>query len=81
MAKVKIFNELCKGVEECGICVFICPRQLFHPSSVLNQKGYRPPQMANPEECTGCENCMIYCPDLAIAVQKEKDRRKGKHEK
>jgi 2-oxoglutarate ferredoxin oxidoreductase subunit delta len=78
LAEVKIFNELCKGVEECGICVFICPRHLFHPAPILNQKGYRPPQIANPEECPGCENCMIYCPDMAIAVAKEKDRRKKK---
>ncbi len=76
MAEVKVFAELCKGVEECGICVYICPRQLFHPSSTLNKKGYRPPQITEQERCTGCENCMIYCPDMAIAVAKEKKGRK-----
>lgn len=81
MVEVRIFNELCKGVEECGICLFICPRQLFCPSATLNQKGYRPPEMRNKDECTGCENCMIYCPDMAIAVRKEKKGDKEKNEK
>lgn len=72
MAKVRIYRDLCKGVEECGICVTVCPKELFQPSGALNPKGYRPPEMKDEAACTGCENCMIFCPDLAIAVKREK---------
>jgi Pyruvate/2-oxoacid:ferredoxin oxidoreductase delta subunit len=29
-----------------------------HPASALA-----------PEACTGCDLCMLYCPDLAVAVE------------
>lgn len=76
MAEIRIYRELCKGVEECGICVEMCPQKLFEPSGNLNPKGYRPPRISKPETCTQCQNCMIYCPDLAIVVEPKK-RRKG----
>ena len=65
---VRIFQELCKGVEDCGICVHVCPGKLFKPSAGLNHKGYRPPEIAGQEACTSCGNCMIFCPDMAVAV-------------
>ena len=77
MAEMRIFRELCKGVEECGICIEMCPKKLFRPSKGLNPKGYRPPEMTKAEACTGCENCMIFCPDLAIAVKGKKKTAKG----
>lgn len=73
--KVRIYSELCKGVEGCGICLSVCRQKLFKPSLELNRKGYRPPEMADPERCTSCENCMIFCPDLAIAVAEKKRER------
>ena len=75
MAEIRVFRELCKGVEDCGICVYICSKKLFKPSQDLNPKGYRPPEMIEKEACTGCENCMIFCPDLAISVQKKNAKR------
>lgn len=78
MDKVRVYRDLCKGVEECGICVYLCPKKLFKPSEALNPKGYRPPEVAEEEACTGCENCMIYCPDLAIAVRGKKAAKGGK---
>ena len=77
MAEMRIFRELCKGVEECGLCIEMCPKKLFRPSKSLNPKGYRPPEMTQAETCTGCENCMIFCPDLAIAVKGKKKTAKG----
>ncbi len=71
MHQVTVLSEICKGVEDCGICGFVCPKSLFEPSGVSNQAGYIPPQVADPGECTGCQNCMIFCPDLAIVVQEE----------
>ncbi len=74
--KVRIYKELCKGVEGCGICLNVCRRKLFKPAPKLNSKGYRPPEMSDTESCALCEDCMIFCPDLAIAVA-EKERKKS----
>lgn len=75
MGEIRIYQDLCKGVEECGICLYICKKEVFKPSENLNRKGYRPPEMVNHEVCTSCENCMIFCPDLAIAVKGKKLKR------
>ena len=72
MPEIRIYQELCKGVEECRLCMEVCPQELFSPSESLNRKGYRPPQVTQSELCTQCQNCMIYCPDLAIAVESKK---------
>jgi len=77
LAEVTLYQELCKGVEECGICIEVCPKRLFSPSKSLNRKGYKPPRVENPETCTQCQNCMIYCPDLAIAVEPKKSGKGG----
>lgn len=78
MAEVTIYEELCKGVEECGICVEVCPKKLFSPADHLNRKGYKPPRVEKLEACTQCQNCMIYCPDLAIAVEPKKSGKGAK---
>lgn len=70
MASVTILRQSCKGVEDCGICTFVCPKGLFQVSSEMNEAGYLPPELINEADCTGCENCMIYCPDFAIVVEK-----------
>jgi len=75
LTEIRVFKELCKGIEECGICIYVCPKKLFAPSGRLNPKGYRPPQITEKESCTGCENCMLFCPDLAIAVKKTEKAR------
>jgi 2-oxoglutarate ferredoxin oxidoreductase subunit delta len=72
MAALRIYRDLCKGTDECGICLYTCQQKVFKPSEGLNPKGYRPPDVAAEDQCTGCENCMILCPDLAIAVTREK---------
>ena len=72
MAEVTIYQELCKGVEECGICMEVCPKKIFAPAENVNRKGYKPPRLKDAEACTQCQNCMIYCPDLAIAVEPKK---------
>ena len=78
MAILRIYDELCKGAEECGICLYVCKEEVFQPSETLNQKGYRPPVVMKDDQCTACENCMIFCPDLAIVVSEEKLRRRAK---
>ena len=55
--------ELCKG---CGFCIEFCPVGVLVFSEEFNSKGYHPPIAANPDSCTGCDLCGIYCPDFAI---------------
>ena len=71
MSKVTIFSQSCKGVEDCGICMFVCPKQVFVKSRELNESGYLAPEIKDDSECSGCMNCMIYCPDFAIVVEKD----------
>jgi 2-oxoglutarate ferredoxin oxidoreductase subunit delta len=80
MAKVDIFAESCKGMDDCGICRFVCPKDLFHVCEEMNSTGYYPPEIKDESECTGCLNCMICCPDYAIVVEKDEDRPANKQE-
>jgi 2-oxoglutarate ferredoxin oxidoreductase subunit delta len=68
MHHVSVDTDHCKGIEGCGICIWICPTKVFDISDNLTMRGTRPPQVARIADCTGCENCMLYCPDLAIVV-------------
>jgi 2-oxoglutarate ferredoxin oxidoreductase subunit delta len=58
--------ELCKA---CGICIELCPDQVFDRDSL----GY--PLLARPEACSQCLICELHCPDFAIEVRRRK--RKG----
>jgi 2-oxoglutarate ferredoxin oxidoreductase subunit delta len=70
MSKITFFPQSCKGVEDCGICIFICPKQVLLESDDLNEAGYVLPKVGDESLCTGCQNCMIYCPDFAIVVER-----------
>lgn len=70
MVSITILRNSCKGVEDCGICTFVCPKGLFQVCREMNELGYLPPELKNEADCTGCQNCMIYCPDFAIVVEK-----------
>lgn len=72
MGKVTIFSQSCKGIDDCGICTYVCPKELFQACKEMNEAGYYPPEIKDQSECTACQNCMIYCPDYAIVVE-EKD--------
>ena len=71
MHQVQVNEEYCKGTEDCGLCIWTCPTNVFDSSDKLTVRGIRPPLVARIEDCTGCENCMIYCPDLAIVVVRD----------
>jgi len=73
VSKVTVFSQSCKGFEECGLCSFVCPKHLFKSGDEINRLGYVPSAIEEQEKCIGCQNCMIYCPDFAIVVEKEAD--------
>ena len=72
MPKITVLRESCKGVEGCGICIFVCPADLFESSDEMNSAGYIPPRMIDESRCTECESCMISCPDMAVIVEKDR---------
>ena len=79
-SKITIFRQSCKGVEDCGICIFICPKKVLIQSDEINEAGYIPPKVNDEAFCTGCQNCMISCPDFAIVVEKGPRKLSNKQE-
>ena len=71
MRKVAVLSQMCKGIEGCGICAYVCPKNLFCASEEMNEAGYLPAEIDDTSECTGCMSCMIYCPDFAIVVERD----------
>ena len=68
MAKLTFREERCKG---CGLCVGACPKGILQLSNTrLNEKGYTPVEMTDPEKCVGCAFCATMCPDCVITVEK-----------
>ncbi len=65
---VWIDTRLCKGTEGCAICLDVCKEDVLGISKELSPKGVHQAVVLNLENCTGCDLCMIYCPDLAITV-------------
>ncbi|MFA3783071.1 ferredoxin family protein [Melioribacteraceae bacterium 4301-Me] len=68
MAKVKgdiiIDIEKCKG---CELCTDACPQETLGLSSKLNSKGYHYVVKVK-DNCTGCINCALVCPEGIIKV-------------
>jgi 2-oxoglutarate ferredoxin oxidoreductase subunit delta len=63
--RIEINRELCKG---CEICVFFCPKKVITLSDELNAAGYQASAFNDSGECTGCANCAVVCPEVAIEV-------------
>jgi 2-oxoglutarate ferredoxin oxidoreductase subunit delta len=61
-----IHRPWCKG---CGICVAFCPKNVLE----LNEEE----KVISPriEDCIYCSLCEIRCPDFAIQVYKEAERK------
>jgi len=70
MAKfeVRIDGNFCKG---CALCGMACPKKIIVMSKHINDKGYSPAEIADPDACTGCKACALLCPDGAISIYKE----------
>lgn len=72
MVNVTILSESCKGVEDCGLCMEVCPKDLFTAADKANSKGYLPSAVTDQDACIGCLACMVTCPDFAIVAAKSK---------
>lgn len=65
---IYLLEEFCKG---CGFCVEFCPKKVLAQSEHFNDKGYHPPEVADPDACVLCGFCERICPDFAIWIEKE----------
>jgi 2-oxoglutarate ferredoxin oxidoreductase subunit delta len=64
---VIVATEICKG---CELCIASCPQESLSLSASINRKGYRYAQLSK-DNCTGCLNCALVCPDSAITVYRQ----------
>ncbi len=64
---VRIDIETCKG---CELCIEACPQQSLEMSERINTKGYHYAVLVK-DNCTGCVNCALVCPDAVITVYRE----------
>jgi 2-oxoglutarate ferredoxin oxidoreductase subunit delta len=66
--KITVNENICKG---CELCAAACPLHILELASErLNDKGYHPISVKEPEKCSGCACCATMCPDCAIVVEK-----------
>jgi len=71
--KIDIVKDRCKG---CSFCIEFCPRNVLIYSEEFNKKGYHPPIVDKPDQCTFCGLCELVCPDFAIFVINSVDSKK-----
>ncbi|HXX63722.1 MAG TPA: ferredoxin family protein [Bacteroidota bacterium] len=65
--------ETCKG---CELCIEACPQESLQLSPQINTQGYHYAVLVQ-DNCTGCINCALVCPDAVITVYRE-TKKKGK---
>ena len=63
---IKIDKERCKG---CELCIEVCSKSLLSMSSAINSKGAHFPEISSQDDCQGCLQCSIICPDAAIEIE------------
>ena len=65
-------NEMyCKG---CELCIEACPQESIQLSQGINKQGYHYAVLIK-DNCTGCTNCALVCPDAVITVYRENAKR------
>jgi len=68
---VAIDIETCKG---CELCVEACPQESLQLSPKINALGYHYAVLIK-DNCTGCTNCALVCPDAVITVYRESKKK------
>lgn len=64
---VVIDKDICKG---CELCIQACRQESLGLSNQINRNGYRFAMLVK-DNCTGCVNCALVCPDVAITVYRQ----------
>jgi 2-oxoglutarate ferredoxin oxidoreductase subunit delta len=74
MARGTVHFEIdtCKG---CELCVDECPQESLQLSPKINKLGYHYAVLIK-DNCTGCTNCALVCPDAVITVYRENKKKK-----
>jgi NAD-dependent dihydropyrimidine dehydrogenase PreA subunit len=63
--EVRIDEEKCLGLSECGRCMNVCPVQIF-----TDRAGMPVTVEENLDECTLCDLCEQKCEPATITVKK-----------
>jgi 2-oxoglutarate ferredoxin oxidoreductase subunit delta len=69
---ISINIEKCKG---CELCVENCPQESMALSPNINAQGFHYAVLVK-DNCTGCTNCALVCPDAVITVYRESKKKK-----
>tara|TARA_Y100000310_G_C20242565_1_gene605320 strand:- start:268 stop:573 length:306 start_codon:yes stop_codon:yes gene_type:complete len=80
--EVEVDGEVCKG---CKLCVSTCPKGVFQmvKGGKTNAKGFPYAEIRTKDNsddngldnCIGCANCYVMCPDVAIRVSYDIDEK------
>jgi len=73
---VNLKIETCKG---CELCIEACPQDSLALSKEINALGYHYAVLVQ-DNCTGCVNCALVCPDAVITVYRTKKAGKAARE-
>jgi 2-oxoglutarate ferredoxin oxidoreductase subunit delta len=63
--EIVIQGEYCKG---CGLCARFCPLGKLSLSEQPDRRGVKVARVDACVDCTGCQQCVIICPDAAIEM-------------
>lgn len=56
---ISIYPSWCK---DCGICAEFCRKKVF------DRDVMGAPVISRPDDCNGCQECVLHCPDFAVQV-------------
>ena len=59
--------DMCKG---CELCIDACPQESLALSPKINAQSFHYAVLIK-DNCTGCTNCALVCPDAVITVYRE----------